>query len=118
MTGRRQLGRFVRRNRASPWQADADRRGTGVGLPAVTDAGKPDFGLGGWRWAGLAGLGQRRGRLTVCAREHGTDLDGSVAILQVVEDGERLLPGSPGLRGLAGGLAGLAEVGEGFRFSE
>jgi hypothetical protein len=39
-------------------------------------------------------------------------------VLQVLEDGERLLPGVPGLRQLAGGVAGVAEVGEGRRLAE
>ena len=33
-------------------------------------------------------------------------------MLQVVEDGQRLLPGLPGLGQFAGGVAGVAEVGE------
>ena len=56
--------------------------------------------------------------MTVCAREHGPDLVGGIVIPQVLEGDERLLPGLPGLHEIAGGLAGLAEVGEGFRFSE
>ena len=36
-------------------------------------------------------------------------------MLEVLEDGERLLPGLPGLRQLAGGAMGVAEVGEGLR---
>ena len=48
--------------------------------------------------------------------ELGADLVG-VGVLQVLEDGERLLPGLPGLRQLAGGVAGVAEVGEGLRFA-
>jgi hypothetical protein len=39
-------------------------------------------------------------------------------VLDVFEDGERLLPVLPGLGQLAGGVAGVAEVGEGFRFME
>lgn len=34
-------------------------------------------------------------------------------MLQVLEDGQRLLPGLPGLGQLAGSVAGVAEVGEG-----
>ena len=57
------------------------------------------------------------GRVTVCGCELGADLVG-VGMLQVVKDGERLLPGLPGLRQLARGVAGVAEVGEGVRFIE
>ena len=39
-------------------------------------------------------------------------------MLQVLKDGQRLLPGLPGLRQLAGGVAGVAEVGEDVRFME
>ena len=53
----------------------------------------------------------------VCAGELGADLAG-VGVLQVLEDGQRLLPGLPGLRQLAGSVAGVAEVGEGVRFVE
>src|SRR3954452_12321631 len=37
-------------------------------------------------------------------------------VVEVVADGECLLPGLPGLRELAGGVAGVAGVGEDFRF--
>jgi hypothetical protein len=53
--------------------------------------------------------------VVVCAGELGPDLAG-VGVLQILEDGQRLLPGLPGLRQFAGGLAGVGEVGEGFRF--
>src|SRR5215467_16303097 len=53
--------------------------------------------------------------VAVCAGELGADLAG-VGVLQVVKDGQRLLPGLPGLGQLAGGVAGVAEVGEGVRF--
>jgi hypothetical protein len=61
-----------------------------------------------------------RGRVArgvvVCAGELGADL-ASVGVLQVFEDGEGLLPGLPGLGQLAGGVAGVAEAGEGARFA-
>jgi hypothetical protein len=39
-----------------------------------------------------------------------------VRVVEVFEDGERLLPGHPGLGQLAGGLAVVAEVGEDVSF--
>src|SRR5215469_3098855 len=63
--------------------------------------------LRGWVRGGVAG----------CAGELGADLVG-VGVLQVFEDGEGLLPGLPGLGRLAGGVAGVAEVGEGLCFVE
>ena len=56
--------------------------------------------------------------MSVDPREHGAHLTGGVVIAQVLEDQERLLPDLPGLREMAGRLAGLAEVGEGFRLGE
>jgi hypothetical protein len=38
-------------------------------------------------------------------------------VVQVFEDGERLLPGLAGLRQVAGGVMGVAEVSEGDRFT-
>jgi hypothetical protein len=35
-----------------------------------------------------------------------------VGVLQVLEDGERLLPGLPGQRQIVGGVEGVAEAGE------
>ena len=61
--------------------------------------------------------GRVRGGVVVGAGELGADLAG-VGVPQVVEDGQRLLPGLPGLRQLAGGVARVAEVGEGVRFIE
>ena len=55
--------------------------------------------------------------VVVCATEPGADLAG-VGVLQVLEDGQRLLPGLPGLRQFAGSVAGVAKVGEGVRFEE
>ena len=55
--------------------------------------------------------------VVVCAGELGADLAG-VGMVQVLEDGERLLPGLPGLGRLAGGVAGVAEAGEGVRFKD
>jgi hypothetical protein len=52
-----------------------------------------------------------------CVGELGADLTG-VWVLDVFEDGERLLPGLASLRQLAGGVAGVAEVGEGGCFGE
>src|SRR5215471_3875827 len=52
--------------------------------------------------------------MVVCAGELGADLAG-VWVLQVVENGEGLLPGRPGLGHLAVGVAGVAEVGESAR---
>jgi hypothetical protein len=52
----------------------------------------------------------------VCAGELGADLVG-VRVLQVLEDGQCLLPGLPGLRQLADGLVGVAEEGEGLGFN-
>jgi EmrB/QacA subfamily drug resistance transporter len=49
------------------------------------------------------------------AGELATDLV-RVRMAQVVEDGEGLLPGLPGLRQVAGGVTGVAEVGENLRF--
>jgi hypothetical protein len=49
--------------------------------------------------------------------ELGADRVG-VGMLQVLEDGQCLLPGLSGLGQLAGGVAGVAEVGEGARFLE
>src|SRR5215831_20317233 len=63
--------------------------------------------LGGRVWGGVV----------VCAGELGADLAGA-GVLQVVKDGQRLLPGLPGLGQLAGSLAGVAEVGERFGFKE
>jgi hypothetical protein len=54
--------------------------------------------------------------VVVCAGELGADLAG-VGMLDVFEDGQRLLPGLPGLGQLAGGVTAVAEVGEGVRFS-
>src|SRR5215470_870242 len=68
--------------------------------------------------AGASGalLGRRVCRgVAVCAGELGADLAG-VGVLDVLEDGQRLLPGLPGLGQLAGDVAGVAEVGEGIRF--
>lgn len=53
----------------------------------------------------------------LCAGELGADLVG-VRMLQVVKDRECLLPGRTGLRRLAGGLSGVAEVGEPVRLME
>jgi hypothetical protein len=61
--------------------------------------------------------GRVRGGVAVCAGELGADLAG-VGVLQVLEDGQRLLPGLPGLGQLAGGVAGVAEVGQDVRFIE
>jgi hypothetical protein len=49
--------------------------------------------------------------VVVCAGELGADLAG-VGVLQVLEDGERLLPGLLGLGQLAGGVMVVAKVGE------
>lgn len=38
-------------------------------------------------------------------------------MLDVFEDGERLLPGLPRLREITGGITGVTEVGEGVRFN-
>jgi hypothetical protein len=40
----------------------------------------------------------------------------SVGMLNVLEDGQRLLPCLPGLGQLAGGMAGVPKVGEGHCF--
>ena len=61
--------------------------------------------------------GRVRGGVAVCAGELGADLAG-VRVLQTLEDGQRLLPGLPGLGQLAGGVAGVAEVGQDVRFIE
>jgi hypothetical protein len=61
--------------------------------------------------------GRVLGGVVVCAGELGADRAG-VGELQVVEDGQRLLPGLPGLGQLPGGVAGVAEVSEGLRFIE
>src|SRR5215472_12456272 len=61
--------------------------------------------------------GRVRGGVVVCAGELGAD-PVSVGVLDVLEDGERLLPGLPGLRQIVGGLMGVAEAGEGVRFIE
>ena len=59
-------------------------------------------------------------RLLLLARgyagEFGADL-GGVGVLEIVEDGQGLLPGLPGLQQLASGTANIAEVGEGIGFS-
>ena len=49
--------------------------------------------------------------------ELGADLIG-VRVLQVLEDGQRLLPGRPGLGQLAGCVAGVTEAGERVGFVE
>ena len=46
-----------------------------------------------------------------CRGELGANLTG-VGVVQVVEDGQRLPPGIPGLPRVAGGVVGVAEVGE------
>jgi hypothetical protein len=51
----------------------------------------------------------------VRAGELSADLVG-VGMLHVLEHGQCLLPGLPGLGQLAGGVAGVAKVGEGTRF--
>jgi hypothetical protein len=58
--------------------------------------------------------GRVRGSAVICAGELGAD-HADIGMLTVVKDGQRLLPGLPGLRRLAGGAAGVAEVGEGER---
>jgi hypothetical protein len=55
--------------------------------------------------------------VVAAAGDLGADLVGT-GVLQLLQDGERLLPGLPGLSHLAGGVAGVAEVGEGVRFIE
>jgi hypothetical protein len=55
--------------------------------------------------------------VVVRAGQLGADLLG-VGVLQVLENGQRLLPGLPGLRQFAGGLAGVAEVGQYGRLAE
>ena len=57
----------------------------------------------GYGWVAVAGAGDRSLARILSASGWS----------QLVEDGQRLLPGLPGLRELAGGLAGVAEVGEG-----
>ena len=61
--------------------------------------------------------GRVPGDVVVRAGQLGADLLG-VEVLQVLENDQRLLPGLPGLRQFAGGLAGVAEVGEGGRLAE
>lgn len=60
-------------------------------------------------------------RLLLLARVYaggfGADL-GGVGVLEIVEDGEGLLPGLPGLQQLADGTADVAEVGEGVGFPQ
>ena len=75
-----------------------------VAYPAVMLASACRALLGGRVCRGVA----------VCAGELGADLAG-VGVLQVLEDGECLLPGLPGLGQLAGSVAGVAEVGESAR---
>jgi hypothetical protein len=59
--------------------------------------------------AGASGAlrGQVARGVAVCAGELGPHLVG-VGVLQVLEDGEGLLPGLPGLRQLAGGYPEVA----------
>ena len=50
-----------------------------------------------------------------CRGELGANLIG-VGVMQVVEDGERLLPGIPGLPWVACSVVGVAEMGEALGF--
>src|SRR5215831_13278621 len=80
---------------------------------AMNDVAGPAVMLASARGALLCG--RVWGGVVVCAGELGADL-GGVGVLQVVKDGQCLLPGLPGLGRLAGGMAGVAEVDEGIRF--
>src|SRR6202042_1890955 len=61
--------------------------------------------------------GRVLGRLAVCAGELGAYLVG-IGMLQVLKDGQCLLPGLPGLGRLAGRVAGVAAGGEGVCYIE
>src|SRR5690348_7063646 len=93
-------------------QASGDRCGpAGVQLSTKLRLGFPGLRR-------FLGLRRARGSANACAREHGPDPGGRVVIPHVVEDGDRLLPGFPGLRQIADRLVGLPEVSERFRFRE
>jgi hypothetical protein len=77
-------------------------------LVEAGDDGAPVAQRGDQRTGAAVGVRIRRaggsGRLPgVCAGELGADLAG-VGVLQVLEDGQRRLPGLPGLRQLAGSV--------------
>jgi hypothetical protein len=55
--------------------------------------------------------------VVACAGKLGADLVG-VGVLDVLEDGQRLLPSLPSLRQLGGSMMGVTEVGERVRFIE
>jgi hypothetical protein len=72
---------------------------------AANDVACPAVMLANASGASLRGR-VRRG-VVVCAGELGADLV-CAGVLQVLEDGERLLPGLPGLRQFDGGVADVA----------
>jgi hypothetical protein len=69
------------------------------------------FGSFWWGWSGW---------VVACwvveGGEFGADLLG-VGVVEVVEDGQCVLPGGAGRVRVAGGLAGVAEAGEGSGFA-
>lgn len=83
----------------------------------------------GYAWDGLGYAGHHLGnfaeaaaryqravsQLAVHAGESGADF-GGVGVMEIVEDGERLLPGLPGVQQLADGSTDIAEVGKGVGF--